>query len=46
MTKALGASREAEEEDENCRSHAIAGNKKQNKRQMTLWRSKAPKLKC
>jgi len=31
-TKALGASREAREENENSRSHAAAGNKKQNKK--------------
>lgn len=45
VTKALGDSGEAEEEDENSRSHAIAGSKKQ-KRQMKLQGSKAPELKC
>lgn len=46
VTKPLGDSREAEEEYENLRSHAIAGSIKQNKRQMKLWGSKDPKLKC
>lgn len=46
VTKALGASREAEKKDEKSRSQAMAGSKKENKRQMKLWGSKAPKLKC
>lgn len=45
VTKSLGASRKAEDEDDYSRSQRTDGSKKQSKRQKKLWGSKIPKLK-